>query len=896
MLAELLSDIRYRLRATFRRDEMERELADELRAHMERETDKLVRGGMPVDEARRRAQLAFGGVERIKDDARDARGLAWIDIATQEIRYTTRALRARPGFTLAVVATLALGIGANAAMFGIVDRMLFRAPQYLRDPSSVGRVYLGSTFRGTEYVGEALEFPRYQDLTRWTSSFSQFAAIHIQPTGVGTGDASREMSVGVASATFFEFFNLRPALGRLFTAADDALPAGERVAVVSYGYWQVEDGGRRDIIGSKIQIGPVDFTVIGVAPRGFAGINTGDAPVAWVPLTSWASLRGPNFTENYSWGWLTVVARRKPGVSVASATADLSAAYQRSWLAQRAIEPAMPTIESAKPHAVFAPTQTERGPNAGPEARGILLVGAMAIVVLLVACANVANLLLARGVARRREIAVRLAMGVSRSRLLGHLIAESMLLALLGAVAGLLVARLVGGSLNALFGENAGNNVSPFDTRTLLYCVAITIGVGVLTGMLPAFHAGRSDVLTDLRSGARDSGYRRSRTRSVLVVVQAALCVILLVGAGLFVRSLINVRSLPLGYDADHVVYAQRNMRGVKLNDEQSRELMRRLVDGATTLPGVVSAATAASVPFYDHESTRLAVPGIDSVSRLGRFQMQRTSADYFTTVGTRILAGRGITVEDRRDSPRVIVVSQTMAKKLWPGKSGLGECVRVGSDTMPCSTVVGIAEDIKERHLSHEAEGNYYIVADQTEHTNSGMYVRVRGDGESSADPVRRGLQRLMPAGAYVTATPLSELIGGQQRGWKVGATIFIAFGILALTLGAIGLYSVIAFGVQQRSRELSIRIALGARVRGILGMVMGEGVRLAVIGVAMGAGLSLLSARSIATLLFDEPANDPLVFSVVAIVLLVVSIAASAIPAYRATRLDPNVALRAD
>jgi ABC-type antimicrobial peptide transport system permease subunit len=214
----------------------------------------------------------------------------------------------------------------------------------------------------------------------------------------------------------------------------------------------------------------------------------------------------------------------------------------------------------------------------------------------------------------------------------------------------------------------------------------------------------------------------------------------------------------------------------------------------------------------------------------------------------------------------------------------------------MPCSTVVGIAEDIKERRLSHEDEANYYISADQRSHVPSGMFVRVRGDGETAAEAVRRGLQRLMPAGAYVTVTPLSEIVGEQQRGWKVGATIFIAFGALALTLGAIGLYSVIAFGVEQRSRELSIRIALGARVRGILGMVMGEGVRLAVIGVAIGAGLSLLSARSIATLLFDEPANDPLVFSVVAIVLLVVSIAASAIPAYRATRLDPNVALRAD
>jgi putative ABC transport system permease protein len=895
MLAELLSDLRYRLRVIFRRGAVERELAQELLAHVEHETEKLVRAGIPLVEAQRRARLAFGGVERIKDDARDVRGLAWLDIAAQDARYAVRALRSRPGFTAAVVATLALGIGANAAMFGVVDGILFRPPAYLRDPSSVNRVYVAYSRRGAEGVGEGIEYPRYQGFVNWTRSFSQMAAFNVVAGGVGSGDAARERPIGIATPSFFEFFDATPAAGRFFDASDGSPSVADRVTVLDYDFWQVEYGGRQDVLGARLAIGPTTYTVIGVAPKHFRGVNDGEAPAVWIPVAGYAASLRPDFATSYNWGWLEVLVRRKPGVTIAAATSDITAAQVRTWLAERAVDPSLESVEKAKPHAILAPTQPTRGPNSEALARAMVLMVAMAIVVMLVACANVANLLLARGFARRREIAVRLAMGVSRGRLLSHLMLESMVLALLGAAGGLAVARLAGASINALLG-NGASAPSLFDGRTLLYSAATTIAVGLLTGALPAFHAGRTDVVTDLRSGTRDSGYRRSRVRGALVVVQATLCVVLLVGAGVFMRSLINIRSLPLGFDAGHVLYVSRNMRGVTLTRDQSRALMHRLVEAANVLPGVQGASAAASVPLYDHESTRLVVPGVDSVSRLGRFQMQLGSPGYFATIGTRVLRGRGIEAEDREGSPRIIVVSQTMAHKLWPDRDPLGQCVRVGADTAPCATVVGVAEDIKERGLTHEAESNYYLPVDQYTRIPNGMFVRVRGDATAAAETVRRRLQTVMPGDAYVTTLALSEIVGNRERGWRLGAMMFAAFGSLALVLGAIGLYSVIAFGVEQRSRELGIRIALGARIRGVIALVMGEGLRLTLTGLALGAGLSLLGGRWISTLLFDEKASDPVVFGFVAVTLLVVSFAASVVPALRATRINPSIALRAD
>jgi predicted permease len=406
--------------------------------------------------------------------------------------------------------------------------------------------------------------------------------------------------------------------------------------------------------------------------------------------------------------------------------------------------------------------------------------------------------------------------------------------------------------------------------------------------------AGRGDLVSALKAGAREGSYQRSRLRALLVVVQGALSVALLVGAGLFVRSFANVRGLRLGYDVDPVLYVERNMRGMNLPEDQQAALSHRLRLAAVGLPGVVSATEAVSVPFYNFESRGLFVPGIDSVSRLGRFQLQAGSPDFFRTMGTRILAGRGISVEDRAGSPPIIVVSETMARRLWPGRAAIGQCVRVGADTAPCRTVVGIAEDIRQRSLTESGGASYYLSAEQLDESAYGLFVRVRGRAADASETIRRRLQQEMPGASYVTIIPLAQILGDEQRPWRAGATMFLVLGGLALVVAAIGLYSVIAYSVAQRTQELGVRIALGARLHHVLRIVLGDGLRLALAGIAAGAVLALVAGRWIATLLFAVSPRDPAVFGAVALVLTLTAVFASLIPALRAARVDPNLALR--
>jgi predicted permease len=895
MLADLLSDLRHRLRAIFARRTVERELDAELRFHLEREAEKYMAAGMSRDAALRQARIAFGGIDRVKDDTRDARGVSWLEIVLQDLRYALRGLRGRPGFTAAVVVTLGLGIGANAAIFGIIDRVMLRPPAYLREPNAVSRLYLTSTFRGEEIMSRNAEYKTYLDIKGASTTWSQIAAFQNREMAVGFGSETSEMIVAVASAAYFDFFDAHPVLGRFYTAREDSLPSGEPVAVLSYAYWQSRFGGRADVLGAKIKLDRAVYTVIGVAPEGFAGIPDNRPPVAFVPITAYASSIHSDYYQNYNWGWLEILARRKDGVSAGQMTADLTQAFRGSWLSLRAMEPSTAPAETARPHVVLGPTQLARGPQGGPTGLVLKWVGGVALIVLLIACANVANLLLARGLQRRREVGVRLALGVSRGRLFAQMLTESVMLAALGGLAGLVVARTTSATLAGLFSVDTSSG-SVLDARLLLFSAAATLFVGIVTGLAPAFHGMRADVLTALKTGVRDGAQQRSRLRSTLVVVQGALSVTLLVGAGLFVRSLSNVRAMHLGYDADRVLWVGRVMRDVKLSTAEAIALNARVLDEARALPDVEAASEAESIPFYSHESRRLLVEGIDSVSKLGRFQLQLGSADYFKTVGTRILAGRGFTRDDRRGAPPVAVVSSEMAKRLWPGRSALGRCFRIDADTMPCITVVGIAEDIKERALTHAPEAHYYLPADQSPRPAWGLYVRTRGRAVDHVESIRAALQRLMTGGAYVSVAPLEKLVGEQQQSWTFGATMFLAFGALALVLAAVGLYSLVAYNVTQRTHELGVRIALGAQVTDVLRLVLGQGARLGLSGVMIGAVLAWWLGGFAAPLMFDESPRDPVVFGVVTAVLIGVALLASVLPATRATRVDPNAALRAE
>jgi putative ABC transport system permease protein len=823
-----------------------------------------------------------------------------LDDLRRDFRYALRGIARGPAFAAAVILTLGLGIGANAAMFGVVDRLLFRPYPLMHEPGEVHRLYLTSGNGREDYTSSYLEYTRYLDLRRWTTAFSELAAVTSRTLAIGEGLETKEHEVGIVSAQFFSFFDAPPAIGRYFTADEDQTPTGANVAVLSHDYWQREFGGE-DVRGRVLRIGNMTVEVIGVAPRGFVGIHESKPPSAFIPITTYAAAQrnGKTYYLNYNWSWFEVMARRKPGLTVEQASADLGQAHARSYEAELVLSPGITPIAIAKPAGIAAPMRPGAGPEPSLQARTAVWVSGVALVVLLIACANVANLYLSRALRRQRETAVRVALGVDRGRLARQVLTEGLVLATLGAIAGLFVAQWGGSGIRALLVDSGAARLGSevlTDSRTLVVSGVVALLTGLLTACVPALLAGRTDIAAALKAGAREGAFQRSRARTTLLLAQFALSFVLLVGAGLFVRSLQRVEGMRVGLDHDRLIMVAPSMRGIRLEEDAEVRLTRTLVEAAQAYPGVEAAAAVSSIPFWSTSSTSLFVPGIDSVRKLGRFTYQVATVDYFRTTGTRILRGRALDETDRQGSPPAVVVSERMAAKLWPGRDPLGACLKVGADTMPCSTVVGIAENITQQSLTEE-EHQYYLPAEQTTRDRPYViYARFTGDPVAQQEGLRRALQAHMPGESYVTTTPLSKMFRDQQGSWRLGATMFVAFGLLALVVAGIGLYGVIGYTVTQRLHEMGVRIALGAQGTDIMRLVVGQSMRFAVVGIGIGVLLAIGAARWIEPLLFQQAARDPVIYVAVAAVLLFVTLVASAAPAWRAIKADPATALRSE
>ncbi len=815
-----------------------------------------------------------------------------------DTRHALRSLRRSPGFAASAVLTLALGIGASSAMFTVVDQLMLRPYPYMREPASVRRVYL--RMPGSLHLNPRESFPyaRYLDLRNWTTSFAQAAAFSQVDAAIGTGDDVREWPIMPVSASFFGFFDARPALGRFFTAAEDVVPEGAHVAVLGYGYWQSELGGR-NVIGETMLVQDIPCVIIGVAPRGFIGVSDGSPPALFLPITTWGANQpggsSQEYWSHYQWDWTEMLVRLKPGIPVARANSDLTLAYIRSRDAARAIHTWMPRTDPVRPLATVGAVRTAAGPHPGLASRTVQWVAGVAVIVLLVACANVTNLILTRTMRRRREMALRLALGVSRTRLAMQFLTESVVIVTLGAITGVVAAQW-GGAFLRRFYLPPGSATSVLDGRMLFVLLATIALAASGTALAPTLLGLRTDLVSGLKSGVREGTHQRSTVRGVLLVAQAALSVALLVGAGLFVRSLDNLRRLRLGYDVDPMLMVQWHPRGETLTVEEQVALRARVLAAAQAIPGVERAAWANNIPLQGTSTTSLFVPGIDSVARLGRFTYQMAGSDYFETIGTHILRGRGFTEADRAGTPLVTVVSASMARVLWPGRDPLGQCLRVGADTAPCTTVVGVAEDAVHDPLADQPLRYYRPVGQADEAYTRLLLLRMRTSPASSAEAVRRVLQADMPGTQYLTAQPMSILLDDEWRSWRLGATLFTAFGGLALLVAAVGLYGVIAYSVTQRRHEIAVRVALGAQPGGVVRLVTVGGIRFALLGVLIGSAIALGASRWIEPLLFGESAKDPTVYVVVGAALLVTALLASAVPAVRASRADPNSVLRAE
>lgn len=887
------------------RADIERAVDDELQFHFDLTVRDLTAKGVPENEARRQAEARFGDVERTR------RGLKAIDRArlnesrrterwssvVQDFRYAVRGLARKPGFAIAVVVILALGIGANATMFGIVDQLFLRPPALLSAPDRVHRVYLARTNDGKEYFGPVSSYLRFADITDSARTIDAAVAFRSQTLAIGRENAKEEKIV-YASSGIWKMFDARPNAGRFYTASEDIPKSPTNVVVLSYGYWQRVFGGDAGVIGKSLRIGRLDYTVIGVAPRGFAAFSRQN-PVAFLPLASGALNSFPgngrvHWYDSYGFNWLQIFVQRKAGVTPEAAAIELDTRFRQSYQSELARSPQTTPIAEAKPHAVIAPVQAERGPNQGTDVKVAVWLVGVAVIVLLIACANVTNLMLARALRRQREIAVRLALGISRSRLVAQLLVESTLLALLGGAAGLAVAEWGGSILRATLVPDIASVSAFSDARTLLFTLGVVLLVGVATGLLAAWRSGNTSLSAALKSGSREGTHQRSRLRSSLLVAQAALSVVLLVGAGLFVRSLHNVQSIRMGFDSDQIAWLEPNMRDVTLEPAREAALMDEMQRAAREVPGVQQAATAAMVPLVSNWEEPLFVAGIDSVNKRGSFLLQVVSPEYFQTMGTRIVRGRALAESDKVGTEPVMVVSQSMARNLWPNAEALDKCVRVGADTAPCRRVVGVAEDLHWESLINDKALQLYMPRTQFEMGRGVVFVRLQAATVKSLESVRAAVQRAMPGTSYVTVQTMSDALGVEQRSWQLGATMFAIFGGLALIVASIGLYSVISYSVTQRTQEMGVRMALGARAADVVRMILRQSMSLSLFAVVLGVGVSLLAGQWIKPLLFETSAYDPAVYAGVTVVLVVVAVVAALAPALRASRVDPVEALR--
>jgi predicted permease len=745
-------------------------------------------------------------------------------------------------------------------------------------------------------------YTRLVDFEKYTTSFSRFAGFSERDLAIGDGESTRNRRIAAVSASYFDFFEARPTLGRFFVASEDVTPRGADVVVLSDAFWKSDFAADPNVLGRILRVGNIQATIIGVAPVGFNGVNDAVPPVLYVPITTFAGSSGTSdartYFSAYKWGFMHIMARRKPGVSLEAATADATQALQRSWITAGPDNPIKDAVDIAKPRVVVASLRPGGGPDPSLETRTALWISIVAAVVLLIACANVANMMLARTIERHRETAVRLALGVSRSRLVMQSIAESLVLTTLGGLAALLVAQFGGGLIRGVLMPSA-QAPAPIlaDARTLLIALAVTVTAGITIGLVPSLLLERGDIPRTLRGGVRGGRTQGSRLRTSLLVVQAALSVVLLVGAALFVKSLDAVRDMRIGYDSDQVLYANRIIRGPWPGEEAARAMRDALMERAQSLPVVDAAAWVSSAPFVSTSNTDLFVDGVESTRGLGVFTYQATTVDYFKTMGTRILRGRGFVIDDRKDAPNVAVVGESMARILWPGTDPLGQCMRVFSETAPCTTVVGIAEDMVQRDLASAERYHYYMPIDQfTRTSGNGMLLRLKGNPAREAESIRKALQAVITGDSYVVTRPLRDIVTTAQLSWRMGATMFMAFGILALIVAGVGLHGAISYSVSQRRHELGVRVAIGAQRRDLLLLIVAQSARVGVAGILLGSALALSASRWIEPLLFRQSATDPAVYLAVSLVMMTVALAASALPALRASAADPASALRTD
>jgi macrolide transport system ATP-binding/permease protein len=805
----------------------------------------------------------------------------------QDLRYSLRTLFKRPGFTFVVVTTLALGIGANATIFTWIKAVLLASLPGIEQPEKLVEIW-GATRNNSALSSSYVDYLDYRDQNKVLSGL---IAHQVLPLNLGRSEKPERVWGAIVSGNYFDVLGIKALIGRTFLPEEDRTPNTHPVVVIGYGLWERRFGADPNVLGRTVTLNEHDFTVIGVAPKDFASPFAGLALDVWTPVMMKDYVARPHFslTDRGS-RWLMVMGRLKPGATVPQAQANIAAIAGH-------LEQEYPQTNEQLGVAVYSVLQSPFSLKQDMRPALAILMAAVAVV-LLIACANVANLLLARAASRRKEIALRLALGGSRGRLVRQMLTESFVLASLGAALGLAIAFWTARSLAAFLPPYA-SRVS-FDTRPDAVVFAFTLGLTVITtllfGLAPTLHASKQDLVTAMKDNTATVGRgpRKVSLRHALVITQVALSMVALVSAGLFVRSLRQAYKADPGFDPHGVLLASFDPFLSGYDESHGRDFYRRLVERVRTLPGIQSATLARRLPFTG-DGIAFASVAIDGYAPAKdedmRLNYETVGPQYFQTMRIPLAHGRDFDERDQDGAPGVVIINETMAGRYWPAGDALGRRIKLTKDWLE---IVGIAKDVKNRSLSEAPQPFLYLPLLQDYRSNMILVARTPTEPQQVSKSVRAVVAALDPGIPIFDVKTLEEHVGVSLYLQRMAATLLSIFGLLALSLAAIGLYGVMAYSVSQRTREMGIRISVGAKQGDVLKLILGQGLKLALIGMIGGLITALAVTRLSVHLLYRVSAADPMTFTSVAALLLGVALVASYFPARRATKVDPMIALR--
>jgi predicted permease len=898
------------------REQTERELDAEVQSYFDIVAERLMAGGLSRQEAMRSARLELEGPEQVKEKARQARIGFSIETTARDVRYAWRTLRKNPGFTAVAVLTLGLGIGANSAIFSLINAVMLRALPVQRpgqlvlltDPSESG-VATETTQHGVRSI---LSYREFQQLRLHNTVFSGlFAAqsalsnVDILPGGAGESQTLRA-HVQLVSGEFFEVLGVKPVLGRFFTAEEDQAPGANPVAVISYGYWQRMFAANPGILGTTMRVGAGAFRIIGIAPPGFRGILVGSDADAWFPITMQRQvLPGRDYLEPIDTLWLQVMGRLAPGVSAKRAEAGINVTFQQSL---RAWSQALPT-QRQRQLMLQEKIQLRPGNRGASEVRGefadpLILLMAVVGAVLLIACANIANLMLARATGRQREIGARLALGATRARLVRQLLTESALIAALGGALGILFS-MAGARLLLALVSTGFDNLSldvPRDYHVLLFTAAISLLTLLLFGLAPAIRGTRLDINRTLAANARGSSGGRTDVQSGwwLGITQIALSFVLLIGAALFVRSLSNLLAQTLGYERQHLLMVTLDPAAAGYEGPAAIALYENVREQLQTVPGVRGVTLSNTGLFAGDSGDHLAIEGspVHDPDKLSSAWTE-IGADYFTTLGIPLLRGREVSLSDVARGAQVCVINESFQRKFFPGMDAIGRHITdMYPTTIETFQIIGVVVDSKEHAPGEKSYPRFYSNISHPIGTVKAVtyLLRTVRDPNTVASAVRESLRKLDRNLAILSLRTVDQQIDRRLITQRLIAELAGFFALIALFMAAIGLYGVMSYSMTRRTNEIGIRMALGASAKGVRRMVLTETLWMIAIGVAVGLPCAVAGARFISSRLYGLSALDPLSITAAVAVVLTSGVLAGYVPAYRASKIDPMVSLRHD